>query len=100
MKRYFIKIIDTATAANHAFKPGTKHEFWYGRQETLIAYFYPTKPDPFPTSIAYYMKEYGFKNKAGAMKAFKHHKHAIQGEPDFGYWNRECSIEETEVEER
>lgn len=50
-------------------------------------------------TLAYYMKEYGFKNKAGSMKAFKHHKNAIQGEPDFGYWNCECSVEEVEVEE-
>ncbi len=99
MKRYFIKIIDTATAANPGFKAGTKHEYWYGKQETLIANFYPNEPAPSPHSIAYHMKEYGFKNKAGAMKAFKHHKHAVQGESDFGYWNCACSVEEAEVEE-
>lgn len=99
MKRYFIKVIDTATAANPGFKPGTKHEFWYGKQETLIAKFYPDEPVPSLASIAYYMREYGFKNKAGAMKAFKHHKQAIQWESEFSYWNCECSIEEAEVEE-
>ena len=99
MKRYFIKIIDTATAANPGFKAGTKHEYWYGRQETLMAHFYPTKPAPSPTSIALYMSVYGFKNKAGAMKAFKHHKHVIQDESDFGYWNCVCSVEEAEVEQ-
>ena len=101
MKRYFIKVVNTATAANPGFKAGTKHEYWYGRQETLIASFYPHKPVQLtsPASIAYYMKEYGFKNKAGAMKAFKHHKQAVQWESDFSYWNCECSIEEAEVEE-
>lgn len=99
MKRYFIKVIDTATAANPGFRAGTRHEYWYGRQETLIASFYSNESTPSSTSIAYYMKEYGFKNKAGSMKAFKHHKNAIQGEPDFGYWNCECSVEEVEVEE-
>lgn len=101
MKRYFIKIIDTATAANPGFKAGTKHEYWYGRQEILIASFCPNKPASFTTSIAYRycMKEYGFKNKAGAMKAFNHHKQAIQWESEFSYWNCECSIEEAEVEE-
>lgn len=99
MKRYFIKVIDTATDSNPGFKAGTKHEYWYGKQETLIASFYPNEPAPSPASIAYYMKEYGFKNKAGVMKAFKHHRYAVQRESDFGYWNCECSVEEMEVEE-
>lgn len=99
MKRYFIKIIDTATAANPGFKAGTKHEYWYGRQETLIAKFYPNEPAPSHALITYLMEDYGFKNKAGAMKAFKHHKEAVQYESDFGYWNCVCSVEEAEVEE-
>lgn len=99
MKRYFIKLIYTATAANPRFKVGTKHEYWYGRQETLIANFYPNEPVPSLALIAYQMKDYGFKNKAGAMKAFKNHKHAAQHESDFGYWNCVCSVEEAEVEE-
>lgn len=99
MKRYFIKLVLTATAANPGFKAGIKEEYWYGRQETLIARFYSDEPAPSPASIAYSMKEYGFKNKAGAMRAFKHHKDAIQSEPDFGYWNCVCSVEEAEVEE-
>ena len=31
MKRYFIKVIDIATAANPGFKAGTRHEYWFGR---------------------------------------------------------------------
>ena len=98
MKRYFIKLVLTTTAANPGFKAGTKEEYWYGRQETLIVNFYSDEPAPSSASIAYSMKEYGFKNKAGAMRAFKHHKDVIQGEPDFGYWNCVCSVEEAEVE--
>lgn len=99
MKRYFIKVVYTATAANRSFKAGTKHEYWYGRQETLIASFYPNEPVPSLALIAYQMKDYGFKNKAGAMKAFKYHKDAAQHESDLGYWNCVCSVEEAEVEE-
>lgn len=99
MKRYFIKVINTATDSNPGFKAGTQHEFWYGKQENLIANFYPDEPAPSFASIAYYMKEYGFKNKAGAMQAFKHHKYTSQGESDFGYWNRVAYLETAEVEE-
>ena len=99
MKRYFIKHIYTATAANPGFKVGTKHEYWYGRQENLIASFYPNEPAPSPALIAYQMKDYGFKNKAGAMKAFKYYKHAAQRESDLGYWNCVCSVEEADVAE-
>lgn len=48
MKRYFIKLVLTTTAANPGFKAGTREEYWYGRQETLIARFYSDEPAPFP----------------------------------------------------
>lgn len=98
MKRYFIKVINTATESNPGFKAGTQHELWYGKQEKLIAKFYPDEPAPSFASIIFGMKEYGFKNKSEAMKAFNYHMELIQGTKDFGYWNCECSVEETEVD--
>lgn len=97
MKRYFIKVINTATESNSGFKAGTQHEFWYGKQEKLIAKFYPDEPAPSFASIIFGMKEYGFKNKSGAMKAFNHHMELIQGTNDLGTWDCEVHLEETEV---
>lgn len=43
------------------------------------------------------VKEYGFKTKASAMKAFKTHKECAEHENARGYWNDMVELVEVEV---
>ena len=97
MKRYFIECINTATDNNPGFKTGTKHEFWYGKNEELIANFNHEEPPTNQPNLSYALKEYGFKNKAGATAAYKRHLCMSQDENDLEMWTREVRIAEVEV---
>lgn len=98
MKRWFIKVVDTATNKNPGFLAGTRHDYWYGIREKLIASFYPDEPSPSPAVVSLNMKEYGFKTKAAAVRAYKSHLNRVSSTDLFGYWTSEVSLEETEVD--
>lgn len=98
MKRWFIKVVDTATSKNPGFPVGTRHDYWYGIREKLIASFYPDEPSPSPAVVSLNTKEYGFKTKAAAIRAYKSHLNRVSSTDLFGYWTSEVSLEETEVD--
>lgn len=98
MKRWFIKIVETATNKNPGFRAGVQHEYWYGVREELISAL-PIDLVPSPEMVTMKIKEYGFKTKAAATRAFNAHRSRInQPMFDDGYWTCEVSLEEVNID--
>ena len=103
MKRYFIKVIATATDNNPNFA-GTVIEYIYGKKEEIVG----RKTISDPNGHNKYIKdfddtkykndvlEYGFTSKGRAEAVAK----KVHDKPDmYGHWTDEISVIETEIDD-
>lgn len=96
MKRWYIKCTNIATGNNPTFPKGEVHEFWYGKEQKLIAKFSPE----YSTSqyLAYcFIKEDGFTTKAAATKAYNAQIRLSQEYTYFTAWDRRVELVEVKV---
>ena len=96
MKRWYIKCTNTATGSNPGFPEGEVHEFWYGKEQKLIAKFSPE----YSTSqyvANCYIKEDGFTTKAAATKAYNSQVLLSREYTAFTAWDRKVELIEIEV---
>lgn len=82
MKKYIIKIVSKATENNENFKGKT--QVWYkGCKTTTEAQFFGGEK---------FVEKYGYKSKAGAVRALKSANRLAVWENKKGFWQTTCDL--------